>query len=225
MKIGIIVAMEEELAPLLEQLNTELVDSRKKIEVRNGSYKQHELIIVRCGIGKVNASIGASILLENYQVDLFINYGVVGSLSDTLTIGDVLYVDNFTYHDADATIFGYVKGQIPQMPASYSADVSKYVIDVETAYKVKIGHLITSDSFYADDHKIKEVKQHFPEAVILDMEAAAIAQTISYRDYELLSIKSISDSAGASADEAFNDNLALSAKNVTDAVLKTLASL
>ena len=55
---------------------------------------------------------------------------------------------------------------------------------------MKIGHLITSDSFYADDHKIKEVKQHFPEAVILDMEAAAIAQTISYRDYELLSIKS-----------------------------------
>lgn len=225
MKIGIIVAMEEEFQPLLEQISIELVKERKQQKIWLANYLNHELVIIKSSIGKVNAAIATQLLIDNYNIDLVINFGTVGALVNNISIGDVIFANRFRYHDADATVFGYEIGQVPQMPAYYEIDVEPYILSNTENYQIHVGETVTSDTFASSDERINQITQNFPDALICEMEVAAIAQTLYYEDIPFVSIKGVSDKAGSNGDVEFKENLRRSMENAADAVLKVLNKL
>src|SRR5699024_282442 len=130
--------------------------------------------------GKVNASIAATLLIDVFEVDAVINTGSAGGIGTGLSVGDLVLSTELSYNDADARSFGYTYGQIPQMPARYKADdylLKQFTKAAESQWTIKKGLIVTGDSFISDNHKIADIKSHFTEALVTEMEGAAIAQT------------------------------------------------
>lgn len=115
MKIGIIGAMDVEVAYLKEQMNVKNVVKKAGMEFFEGSIGSMPVVVVRSGVGKVNAGICVQILADLFGVTHVLNTGVAGSLNNDINIGDIVVSTSAMYHDVDATVFGYQKGEIPQM--------------------------------------------------------------------------------------------------------------
>ena len=111
--IGIIGAMEEEVAMLKEKMTEVTVTEKAGMEFFHGQLKGHEAVVVRSGIGKVNAGICTQILADDFHVDAVINTGIAGSLKAEINIGDIVLSTDTMHHDMDAREFGYPAGQIP----------------------------------------------------------------------------------------------------------------
>ena len=122
MKIGIIAAMEQEIRILTEQLNHKEEIMKANQKFYEGKLADMNVVLVQSGIGKVNASIAATLLIEVFQVDAVINTGSAGGIGPGLSVGDLVLSEALAYNDADARAFGYAFGQIPQMPEKYVAD-------------------------------------------------------------------------------------------------------
>ena len=121
--IGIIGAMETEVARLKEMMEDVTVVTKASMEFYQGTLKGKKTVVVRSGIGKVNAGICAQILADVFQVDALINTGIAGSLNNDINIGDIVLSTDVVQHDVDAGAFGYKKGEIPQMgQLSFPAD-------------------------------------------------------------------------------------------------------
>ena len=114
--IGIIGAMEEEVAILKEKMEDVRIIKKASMDFYEGILAGKKVVVVRSGIGKVNAGICAQILADVFSVDAIINTGIAGSLNKNINIGDIVLSTDVVQHDMDATGFGYRKGQIPQMP-------------------------------------------------------------------------------------------------------------
>ncbi|MDV8933149.1 MAG: 5'-methylthioadenosine/S-adenosylhomocysteine nucleosidase, partial [Carnobacterium sp.] len=135
MKIGIIGAMEEEVILLKSKMTDTKEWTEAKADFIEGTLDGIEVVLVRSGIGKVNAAITTTLLLAKQDIDLVINTGSAGGIGQGLKIGDVVVSSEMAYHDVDATVFGYVIGQVPQMPARYVADTGIVEKVMEAAKK------------------------------------------------------------------------------------------
>ena len=113
--IGIIGAMEEEVAALKEKMEQVQVIRKASMEFSQGSLEGKQVVVVRSGIGKVNAAVCTQILIDDFKVDRVINTGIAGSLRKEINIGDIVLSTDVLHHDVDARGFGYQKGQIPRM--------------------------------------------------------------------------------------------------------------
>ena len=118
--IGIIGAMEEEVTILKRKLNDMNEINIAHVKFYVGTLNHKEVVLTQSGIGKVNASISTTLLIEKFNPEVVINTGSAGALDKTLSIGDILVSNHVLYHDANATAFGYEYGQIPQMPKTYT---------------------------------------------------------------------------------------------------------
>ena len=122
-RIGIIGAMEIEVEELKKRMEVKAVNKIAGMEFCEGHYGNNEVIIVRSGIGKVNAAICTQLLADRYGAEMVINTGIAGGLYKDINIGDIVIATEALQHDMDATGFGYAKGVIPQMPTSvFKAD-------------------------------------------------------------------------------------------------------
>lgn len=222
MKIAIIAAMKEELAPFREAFESTVVWQRGKtvIEEVNPS-----LYLVESGIGKANAAATSAWLCDKIQPDLIINTGTTGSFSEDVALGSVVYSPTFAYSDVDATGFGYAHGQVPQMPADYPINSALFerVTQILESKKLPVtkGLILTSDSFMSDVDSIEQIRRKFPEIVAGDMESAAIAQIASFYEIPVLNIRGISDHVGKEAPETFNAYVTIASENAFTSV-KTL---
>ena len=123
--IGIIGAMEEEVSILKEKMEDVRIIKKASMDFYEGQLAGKKVIVVRSGIGKVNAGICAQILADMFSVEAIINTGIAGSLNRDINIGDIVVSTDVVQHDMDARGFGYKKGQIPQMPVFFfNADES-----------------------------------------------------------------------------------------------------
>ena len=113
-RTGIIGAMEEEIALLKEQMDIEVVVKKASMEFYQGILNGRELVLVRSGIGKVNAGLCAQILVDVFHVSRLINTGIAGSLKAEIDIGDIVISSDALQHDMDARAFGYERGEIPR---------------------------------------------------------------------------------------------------------------
>ena len=120
--IGIIGAMEVEVAQLKQRMEDVQVRTKANMEFCEGILKDKKVIVVRSGVGKVNAAICTQILVDDYKVEVIINTGMAGSLKNEINIGDIVISKEAMYHDVDATVWGYRKGWIPQMKTSRFRD-------------------------------------------------------------------------------------------------------
>lgn len=204
-KIGIIGAMDEEVSRLKEKMNVSKVEKKAGMEFFQGELSGKEAVIVKSGIGKVNAGICTQILVDDFSVDAVINTGVAGSLKNEINIGDIVLSKDTLQHDMDATGFGYEPGVIPRMEESiFKGDetliqVAKEVNEnVNAEISTFVGRVVSGDQFISDHAKKTELVENFA-GYCTEMEGAAIAQVCYLNKLPFLIIRAISDKADNSA--------------------------
>lgn len=230
MRIGVIGAMEEEVELLRNQLANTSVREIANSEFTTGTYKGQELILLKSGIGKVNAAMTTTILMQEFKPDLVLNIGSAGGFDEELEVGAVVISDEVRHHDVDATVFGYELGQVPQMPAAYIAnkeliELAVQAVDEIGEHQHAVGLIATGDSFMSDPERVALVKQQFPEMKAAEMEAAAVAQVCFQYDTAFVVIRALSDIAGKESSVSFDEFLPVAAKHSTEIVLRLIEKM
>lgn len=203
--IGIIGAMEEEVAVLKEEMTIAEISEYASMQFCKGTLCGKDVVIVRSGIGKVNAGICAQILADKFEVDILINTGIAGSLDAAIDIGDMVISTDLVEHDMDATIFGDPLGQVPRMDTfSFPADeelVKKAVAANEEAnpdIKTFTGRIVSGDQFVSSAEVKEKLVKNFG-AKCTEMEGAAIGHVAYLNKISCVIIRAISDKADNSA--------------------------
>ena len=203
--IGIIGAMEEEVAALKEAMEIEEVKELASMTFCKGKLCGKDAIVVRSGVGKVNAAICAQILAGQFQVDALINTGIAGSLDARIDIGDMVISTDAIHHDMDASAFGDPVGQVPRMDTfTFPADerialLAKEVNEeVNPEIKTFMGRVATGDQFVASKEVKDRIVDNF-QALCTEMEGAGIAHAAYLNKIPYVIIRAISDKADNSA--------------------------
>ena len=209
--IGIIGAMEVEVAILKEKMEDVRIIKKASMDFYEGIRAGKKVVVVRSGIGKVNAGICAQILADVFSVDAIINTGIAGSLNKNINIGDIVLSTDVVQHDMDATGFGYRKGQIPQMPVFFfnaddnlrrlAAEVCK---EVNPDIQVFEGRIASGDQFVCDQDVKNRIVSEF-SAYATEMEGAAIGQAAYLNEIPFLVVRAISDKADGSAQMDYSE--------------------
>lgn len=204
-RIGIIGAMDEEVSRLKENMQVEKIEKKAGMEFFAGVLGNKDVVVVRSGIGKVNAGICTQILVDDFQVDGVINTGIAGSLKNEINIGDIVLSKDSLQHDMDATGFGYEPGVIPRMEQSvFAADetlirlAQKVNEEVNPDIASFVGRVVSGDQFISDNGKKEFLVSKF-QGYCTEMEGAAIAQVCYLNEIPFLIIRAISDKADHSA--------------------------
>jgi len=231
LRIGIIGAMDEEVALLKERMNRikemEIAGSR----FYEGKLEGMDVVLSQSGIGKVNAAVGTTLLIDRYQPDYVINTGSAGGFDKNLEVGDVVISTEIRHHDVDVTAFEYEYGQVPQMPPAFIPD--PFLVDMaESAAKAGFGSghvtkglIATGDSFLSDPVRVAFIKEQFPALKAGEMEAAAIAQVCHQFAVPFVIIRSLSDIAGKDANISFDQFLETAAKNSAEFIISMVREL
>ena len=203
--LGIIGARDEEVAKIKERLENVEVQTFGGMDFYKGNFEGKSVVVVRSGIGKVNAAVCAQILADRYQVSGIVNTGIAGSLMAKIDIGDIVLSTDALQHDMDATNFGYPAGQIPRMDVlSFPADPKMLALAKECCGRVNPeihtyeGRVVSGDQFISDQKKKDWLIETF-HGYCTEMEGAAIAQAAYLNGIPFLIIRAISDKADNSA--------------------------
>lgn len=231
MKIGIIGAMESEVEILKSNMTVKQTVKKASMEFLEGTITGCDVIVVRSGIAKVNAGICVQILVDLFNVTHVINTGVAGSLDAKINIGDIVLSTDACYHDVDATIFGYKKGEVPQLgTATFKADDElrqKAKEAIKTAAPdigVFEGRVCSGDQFISSNEVKDSIKKDF-DGLCAEMEGAAIAQGCYLNNIPYLIIRAISDKADGSAMVEYPVFEEKAAKDCAALVIKMLETL
>lgn len=205
-KIGIIGAMELEVSTLKEAMTVSSVTTCAGMDFYEGTLNDTAVVIVRSGVGKVNAALCVQILTDKFAVTHIINTGVAGSLNAALDIGDILVSRDAMHHDVDATIFGYRPGEVPQLGiCEFVADdqLASLAIascrEVNPDLQVHLGRVVSGDQFISSS-KVKERLIQVFHGDCAEMEGASIAQSAYLNHIPFVIIRAISDKADGSAE-------------------------
>lgn len=217
-KIGIIVAMEEELEAVLNIMNNIEQKEIYGISVQIGKIEQKEVAVVKSGVGKVNAARVTQILIDKLNVKSIINLGSAGALSPLLNIGDIVIGEKLIQHDFDITAFDHDKGYITGVGDYIYSDI-KLIEKFENAannlkekdYKIKKGIIATGDIFCTDIEMKNKIFSKF-DADCVEMEGAAIAQVCYLDNIPFIVIRSISDSPNGNNEIDFDKFVELASK-------------
>ena len=229
MKIGIIAAMPEELAYLIQHLENASQEKVLGNTYHTGRIGAVELVLVESGIGKVMAAMSVAILADHFRVDAVINTGSAGALAEGISVGDVVIAEKLAYHDVDVTAFGYEYGQMAQQPLYFESDKKFVTLIQESLSKLDqnwhLGLIATGDSFVAGDDKIAVIKEHFPQVLAVEMEGAAIAQAANALELPFLVVRAISDNANHEASISFDEFIVEAGLRSAQALLTLLESI
>lgn len=210
MRIGIVGAMETEVELLKGALQNLEIVSLGGLEYYVGTLHHHDVVVVRCGMGKVNAALCAQALVLQFDVGFILNTGVAGSIDDRLHVGDMVVPTKFVHADMDATAMGYQLGQVPQM------DVFMFPADEELAAKllesarvvspdVQIIHGVaaTSDKFIASVEDKQFLRDTY-QAACCEMEGVALAHAAYLSGVPFAALRCVSDSADGEGFENYD---------------------
>lgn len=227
--IGIIGAMEQEITPLAQMIQNPKYQSVAGVNFIEGELEGHFVVLLRSGVGKVQAAMATTLLLERYQPSKIINIGSAGGLIPGMNIGDVIISNETGHHDVDLSPIGLEIGQLPQLPKTFASDPALIEI-VSHSLKTlnipsKIGMIATGDSFIADPLRVEAIKNIFPNVMAVEMEAAAIAQVAHLYKVPFIVIRALSDLPDKAMPMSFVEYLDFAAKNSTAMVLNVLANL
>ena len=228
--IGIIGAMEPEVALLRQQISDVTITESGGYTFYSGKLSGMQVVLVQSGIGKVASALATALLIQQFKPDAIINTGSAGGFDAELNVGDVVISTEVRHHDVDVTAFGYEIGQVPQMPAAFSAhpaliDAAEQSIQALGFCKTKKGLIATGDSFICDPARIAVIRQQFPAMLAVEMEGAAIAQVCFMLNTPFVVIRSLSDIAGKESPQSFEAYLEVASKNSSAMVQQLLSRL
>ena len=198
MKIGIIVAMRKELELLLPLLQDSEESRMGGLEFHCGKVGRHDVMVMQCGIGKVNAAMGALMLINNFAPNYVINSGVAGGADLSVNVMDVVAGSRVSYHDVwcgPESELGRVQG----LPL-YFEGASRLLELLPERDDIHKGLICSGDQFIDKKEDVERIKGNFPDALAVDMESGAIAQVCYLCNVPFLALRVISDSPGASHD-------------------------
>ena len=203
-KIGIIGAMEIEVETLKKEMTITGTKTIANMEFNEGMLGNTDVVVVKSGIGKVNAGICVQILASVFNVTNVINTGAAGSLDAKIDIGDFVVSTDCVYHDVDATIFGYKKGEVPQTGLrEFPADkdmiegIKKAAKEADITSKLWDGRICSGDQFISDNAVKDDIKKEF-NGLCTEMEGAAIAHACYINKIPFVILRAISDKADGS---------------------------
>lgn len=229
MTIGIIGAMDEEIALLLENMTDKQEETIANTLFVKGTLKGREVVLLKSGIGKVNAAMATTIMHERYTPSFVINTGSAGGFSKELEVGDIVISSHVVHHDVDVTAFDYEYGQVPGMPAMFTADEKLIAKATEALQSLDLHHAVgviaTGDSFMADPARVSFVREEFPAMIAAEMEAAAVAQVCEQYDVPFVVIRALSDIAGKESTVSFDAFLTTAAAHATALILTMMESI
>lgn len=209
MRIAVIIAMEEEMDLLIQSMTNVTVDKVAGFKISIGLYHSHQLYVAQSGIGKVQAGMVSTILCDHYLPDIIINTGSAAGIGADLSIGDVVVSSKVAYHDVDVTVSGYQWGQLPQKPLYFESDKQLVNQIVEAGTMVNqqshVGLIVSGDQFINGQQQIKQILSHFPEALTVEMEGAAVAQVATQFQVPFVVIRSMSDVGNEEASVSFDE--------------------
>lgn len=232
--IGVIGAMEQEvehLRSLLEGSRTEVVGG---FAYHAGRLSGAEVVLLKCGIGKVNSAVGCALLLEKYRPTAIVNTGSAGGLLPSQAVGDVVVSDAALYHDVDVTAFGYAKGQVPGQPASFGADpvlarAAERALDalqargeLPASLRHTRGVVGSGDVFVHDPDLVASIRRAFPELCAVEMESASIAHACALFGTPFVIVRALSDIAGKESPMSFDEFLPVASRHSSLLVLEML---
>ena len=226
MRYGIIGAMPVEIEKIKQNMTIEKETVLHEIHFYEGSYEGRQIVLVTCGVGKVNAGHTAQLLIDKFAVDKVINVGVAGGIQPDVHVGDVVIGVSSTTYDVGPSIMG-----------RYFPFVSNYEYDSEVieaakaacesitdrSWKYVVRPTITGDMFIADPMLKEKLLSPFPEAACIDMEAQAMAQIARIYGVPIANLRSISDTADNEA--VYEENEARAAEIAATVLLETLKRL
>lgn len=217
-KIGIIVAMEEEKEAVLDIMKEKEIKDIYELQFVQGKINNTKCILVRCGVGKVNAARTTQLLIDNFDVECVINVGSAGAINSFLNIGDVVIGKHVVQHDFDITAFGHSKGYITGIGENIQCDealVKKFAETINNFakrdYYIKLGVVATGDIFCTEPWMKDKINTKF-DADVVDMECAAIAQVCYLDSIPFIVIRSVSDTPNKKNASTFEENLELASK-------------
>ena len=227
-KLAIMGAMQEEIDPLLDffkDYKTIEYADNKYYEV---NYKGFDIVIAHSKIGKVFASLTASIMIEKFGCDTLLFSGVAGGINPKLQIGDLIIADKLCQHDLDITAFGHPYGYVPE--GKVFVKTTKYLRDLaikvanENNLKVIEGTIATGDQFVHSSQRKEFIEKTF-NADALEMEGASVAVVCDALNIPFFILRAISDTADMDAGFDFDEFLKSSAKNSADYLIKIVKEL
>lgn len=204
-KLGIIGAMRIEVETLLDKMENVTMTKHAWSEYYEGTLEGLDVVVVQCGVGKVNAAMCAQILCSCYGVTHLVNTGIAGSLCADLDIGDLVVSRDAMYHDFDCNAFGYPSGKVPGMDViAFPADETMMGYAFAAAEAVnpghtRIGRVASGDQFVAEK-ALKEKIIATTQGLCTEMEGAAIAQAAYRNGIPFVILRAISDKADDSAE-------------------------
>ncbi|HSQ33413.1 MAG TPA: 5'-methylthioadenosine/adenosylhomocysteine nucleosidase [Peptostreptococcaceae bacterium] len=230
-RIGIIGAMDEEVDILVQLMDVKETIEKASLKFYKGTLEGKDIVLVRCGIGKVNSALCAQILISEFDVNAVVNTGVAGALHSDLDVYDIVISTDAIQYDFDTTVFGHKKGEIPRMESSTFVADEKLVkaafessLEETKNYKIVKGRVVTGDMFISSKELKDELVNEF-DAYCGEMEGAAIAHVCSLNKVPFVIIRAMSDKADGTADVVYEEFVQDAAHNSKDIVLNMLKSI
>jgi len=200
MKIGVIVAMSVEFRQLEKLMEEPRKESASGLEFTIGKIGENEVVLQQCGIGKVNAAMGVTLMIEHYRPECVVSTGCAGGIDERLSVMDVVVSQYVAYHDVDCGEgLGCSLGQIQGLPARFEGNsrLLETALAVEGNASIHAGLILTGDQFITRRETLNVIKRQFPDGMAVDMESAAIAQVCYLQNIPFISFRVISDTPGA----------------------------
>ena len=209
MKLGIVGAMEIEVSLIKERMDINETNCEAGIEFIWGTLEGLDVVVARCGVGKVSAAACAQILVSRFGVTHLVNTGIAGAIDPILEIGDIVIADHCVYYDVDVHHYAYKTGQVPGMPAVFVTDAAlKRALAIASVGKgdgVQLnGPVVTGDCFICTAAEKRRLKETF-RPLCCDMEGAAVGQVAHMNGIPFAVLRTISDKADGTTDEKFDE--------------------
>ncbi len=227
--IGIIVAMDEEREEIYDLMKDVKIEQVYNLRFLVGTIQEKKCVLVKSGVGKVNAARATQIMLDKYSIKYIINLGAGGSINGLLNVGDVLIARQVVQHDFDITAFGHSKGYITGVGDKIECngqlinELEQIIQSIpERKYQIRIGTIATGDIFCTEPWMKDKIRAKF-DADVIDMEGAAIAQVCYLDNIPFMCIRCISDTPNRKNASTFDENIKLASKHCANLLKEFLA--
>ena len=228
MSLAIIAAMDVEMERYLDRFSLRGATQQAGLTVHEAAWQGHDLVLVRTGVGKVNAALCTQLLIDHYAVDAVLCTGSAGALNPALDIGDVVVATDCVQHDVQVEFMGLPRGQIPFSDLRFfetDPDLRRGAATVSLPdHSVQQGRVLTGDAFVEDEGQRRQLRQELSGDCV-EMEGAAVGQVCAVNEVPYLVVRAISDHADGTSDIDFSAFLRDAARSSSDIVLHLLAAL